>query len=54
MYQLHFPSNGTSERAKTGMPREDFEGKLFKNTSSSLGLMSKKTKTKLDETDLSF
>ena len=29
--KIHFLSHGTSQRAKMGMPRKDFDGKLFKN-----------------------
>ena len=34
-YQLHFMSNETSERAKMGIPGEDFDGKVFKNAAAS-------------------
>ena len=34
-YQLHFLSSGTSQWAKTDMPRGDFDGKVFKNASFS-------------------
>ena len=30
-YELHFPSDGTSEWEKTGTPTGDFDDKLFEN-----------------------